>query len=122
MTSWVRRGSRNVLFLLGIRIFKVHGETMLHHWVRRRESHPNFQGHNLASCLLDDDRHEIFVTLQQEIGSGFAARPKGKILVSNRLLDGPEMKPCQVMGEIRIGLETSSTNTVLTFSAFTIAI
>jgi hypothetical protein len=30
-----------------------------HHWVRRWESHPNFQGHNLASCLLDDDRHKI---------------------------------------------------------------
>jgi hypothetical protein len=42
--------------------------------------------------------------------------------VSNRLLDGPEIKLWQVMGKIRIGLETSSTNTVLTFSAFTIAI
>jgi hypothetical protein len=39
--------------------------------------------------------------------------------VSNRLLDGPEMKLWQVMGEIRIGSKTSSENTVPTFSALT---
>jgi hypothetical protein len=55
-----------------------------HHWVRRRESHPNFQGHNLASCLLDDDRHAIFGTaikvLNKNLGLALRPDPKEKSL------------------------------------------
>lgn len=122
---WVRRGSRNVVvsswhFLTIIRTLRAWSLRLsicsvrqwFHHWVRRRESHPNFQGHNLASCLLDDDRHTFwhccFKTVQQRNWVWLCGQTQRKILVSNRLLECVPIEIRQVMGEIRIGSKTSS--------------
>jgi hypothetical protein len=79
-----------MLFLLGIQVVNMLGETKVSPLGPSLGIAPKFPGSQPGVLSIGRRPTHVLVlllkTAKQKTGSGFAARPKGKILVSNRLL------------------------------------